>query len=363
MSKKKPSYLLHKSTGQARVRIGGKDHYLGRYGSPESRDRYDDLIAEWFSKQGDLSGYLLTVDDLSLVYLQYAGQHYRKNGKPTSELSCIKTALRYVVKSHGTTRVREFGPLKLKSVRDSMIDDGHCRISINKHMGRVRRMFRWAVENELCSPHIITALSAVQGLQAGRTAAVESEPVLPVPEAFVEAVERHVSRPVWAMVQLQLLTGMRPGEVLIMRGCDLNMSGKVWEFVPESHKTEHHGKTRIVFLGPKSQAIVREFLKPDLAAFLFCPRDVRGAVEDCTRQPGERYNRDAYRNAIKRACRKADVPAWNPHRLRHNAATVIRREADIDTARTVLGHSSLSVTEVYAERDAETARRIIEKIG
>lgn len=45
--KKKPAYLFHKPSGQARVRIDRADHYLGPYGSPESRDRYDELIAEW----------------------------------------------------------------------------------------------------------------------------------------------------------------------------------------------------------------------------------------------------------------------------------------------------------------------------
>ena len=42
--KRKPSYLRHKPTGQARVRIDGRDHYLGAYGSPESYERYEDLI-------------------------------------------------------------------------------------------------------------------------------------------------------------------------------------------------------------------------------------------------------------------------------------------------------------------------------
>ena len=51
-TKRKPSYLLHKPTGQARVRIDGKDIYLGEYGTPESRDRYDDLMTEWFARQG-----------------------------------------------------------------------------------------------------------------------------------------------------------------------------------------------------------------------------------------------------------------------------------------------------------------------
>jgi hypothetical protein len=41
-----PAYLLHKPTGQARCRIDGKDHYLGLFGSDESRVRYGQLIAQ-----------------------------------------------------------------------------------------------------------------------------------------------------------------------------------------------------------------------------------------------------------------------------------------------------------------------------
>ena len=45
-SRRIPAYTHHKPTGQARVRINGKSFYLGKYGSPESHDRYDALIAE-----------------------------------------------------------------------------------------------------------------------------------------------------------------------------------------------------------------------------------------------------------------------------------------------------------------------------
>ena len=44
-----PSYRLHKPSGQAVVTLSGKDHYLGRFGSPESRDAYDRLLAEWLA--------------------------------------------------------------------------------------------------------------------------------------------------------------------------------------------------------------------------------------------------------------------------------------------------------------------------
>ena len=363
MPKRKPSYLLHKTTGQARVRIDGKDHYLGAYGSPESREHYDELIVEWFAKNGDLTQYTLTVDDLTLLYIKHVHEHYQKNGRPTSEATCIKTTLRYLVAICGRTRVRDFGPKAFKTVRQAMIDDGHFRKSINKHAGRIRRMFRWAVENEYCSALVLTALAAVQGLQAGRTNAFESESVRPVSADCVTAVGPYVSHPVWAMIRLQLLTAARPGEILIMRGGNLNTTGHVWEYVPASHKTEHYEKGRIVFIGPKAQAIIQEFLKPDLQAYLFSPRDVRSVKPGCTRQPGERYNRDAYRNAIKRACRKAGVPEWYPNQLRHNAATNIRREFGIEAARTVLGHSSAVTSEIYAEMDYGKARDIIAKIG
>jgi integrase len=68
---------------------------------------------------------------------------------------------------------------------------------------------------------------------------------------------------------------MRPGEVRIMRGCDLNMAGEVWEYRPQTHKTEHHGRDRMVFIGPKGQGIIREYLMTDLQAYLFSPLDGR----------------------------------------------------------------------------------------
>ena len=43
-----PSYRLHKASGQARTIINGRHIYLGKYGSPESRQRYALLFATTF---------------------------------------------------------------------------------------------------------------------------------------------------------------------------------------------------------------------------------------------------------------------------------------------------------------------------
>jgi len=385
MSKRKPSYLLHKSTGQARVRIDGKDHYLGEYGSPESRERYDDLVAEWFRNNLEASRSSLTIDELALLFLNHAESYYRKNGKTTSEVQNIRIALRPLIQRFGACRVRDFGPVKLKTVREAMIRAGSVRTSINRQVDRIKRMFRWGVENEHVPAEVFTALATVTGLRAGRSPATESKPVQPVPLPAIDAIQPYLSRQIWAMVQLQLLTGMRPGEVLQMRGRDINRELDVWEYHPESHKTEHHGRRRTIFLGPKAQQILWQFLQADPQRFLFSPIEAksefhamrsaarktpltpsqraRKPLANPKRSPGECYTTTSYRRAVAEACKKAGVEAWSPGRLRHNAATNLRRVAGIDAARTVLGHAAMQVTEVYAERDEHTAREVISKIG
>ena len=109
-------------------------------------------------------------------------------------------------------------------------------------------MFRWGVENELIPSSVHHGLQAVVGLRRGRTTAPEEQPRRPVPDEYVDAILPHVSRQVWAIVELQRLTGMRSGEVVIMRPCDIDMTGSVWVYQPESHKTEHHGHDRLVEL-------------------------------------------------------------------------------------------------------------------
>ena len=162
--------------------------------------------------------------------MRHAEQYYRKNGEATNEVNAIRSALRSIVKMYADTPARQFGPKRLKNVRESMVKQGYyCRTNINKRVGRIRRMFRWAVENEYVSPEVHTALAAVAGLKRGRTQARESEPVKPVFEGAVSDTLPHLTRQVAAMVRLQLLTGARPGEVCSIRPRDITIqTSGVW---------------------------------------------------------------------------------------------------------------------------------------
>ena len=393
-----PSYRHHKPSNQAVVTLDGRDIYLGRYGSPESRAEFDRLLAEWLSNGRRLpapaSGSDLTVNELARAYLRHADAYYVKNGKPTVEPGNIRLAIRPLRQLYGHTLAREFGPVALKAVRGAMAEADICRSEINRRIGRIVRVFKWAVSEEMVPSSVHQALQTVPGLRRGRADVRESEPVKPVADAFVDAIKPYVSRQVWAMVELQRLTGMRPGEVCSMRSADIDTSGRVWTYTPERHKTEHHGRERRIYLGPTAQAILRPWLRTELAAYLFSPAEAmverRAEMRDRRKtpvqpsqrnrtksrpekQPGDVYTVESYRRAIAYGIKRAneerakrgepEIPSWHPHRLRHSAATRLRKEFGLDVARAVLGHSSPVVTELYAELDGAKAAEAMERVG
>ena len=79
--------------------------------------------------------------------------------------------------------------------------------------------------------------------------------------------------------------------------------------------------------------------------------------------PGDCYTTHSYGYAVRRAAVAAGVEPWMPNRLRHTAATEIRRQFGAEATRTVLGHSTLNIVEIYAERDMNQAAAIMRQVG
>lgn len=249
MAKKRvPKYALHKSSGQARVVINGKDIYHGVYGLPDSHKHYSEILAEW-SRGNSHPVKDVKVRELTKLYFEHCKVYYRKNGEVTGEVANVRAAIKYLNRKFRDTLVKDFDSLKLEVVRELMIEAGLARTTINNNISKLKTMFKWGANKKLIDKMVYLDVSTLAGLKAGRSMARETDPVRPVPDQFVEALEDHVTSPVWAMIQLQVLTGMRPREVLQMGSCDISTAGKVWEYRPSSHKTQHRKKTRIIPLG------------------------------------------------------------------------------------------------------------------
>ncbi len=248
-----------------------RDILLGRYNSPESKAEYERLLATLRASpaaiavvtRGKPSAGVAgtadpTVNELLLAFLGHAAGYYRRpDGTPTSELKNYRDAVRPVKTLFGHVPAGEFGPLALKAVRQRLVDDGYCRPVVNKMVGRVKRVFKWAAGEELIPFDVLHRLAAVAGQGKGQAEAREPEPIRPVVPAY--------------------LAGMRPGEVCRLAAGNIDRTGPVWTYTPPQHKTAHRGKSRRVKLGGPAQAVLASFRATvtDPAAPLFSPRQAQ----------------------------------------------------------------------------------------
>ena len=368
MPRRQPGYLHYKEKNLARVIIDGKPIYLGRYNSPESWEKYHRILAELavaksVPESADADEQPLTVNELFDAFWQYGPEYYGDHAEST--IYNYRPTLDAVRDLYGTLPAAEFSPKKLLALQQHLIQKDQTRTYVNMQTSRIKRVWRWAVSRELLPASVYQAVSTVPGIAKGRMNAKEGRRVRPVADDVVNATLEHLPPTLAAMVQVQRLTGARSGEVCKMRPCDIDRSGDVWIYRPAKHKTERHEIERAVPIGPRAQKVLRPFLLRDSVAPCFSPiesEQQRHPDRRVRRTVSPTYTNDSYRRAIERACRANDIPVWTPNRLRHTRATELRQQAGYEVARTTLGHKT-DITEIYAERDLETAAEAARKFG
>lgn len=401
-----PSLQFHRPTGQARVKFSdGSVRYLGKWNSKQSRLAYAQLVAE-LTANGQASvlaarnvratGTSPTVAEVLLAWKEHAERRYQKNGRSTGTLESFRKSMKTLRELYADLPANEFGPLKLEAVRAKLAepetDDEtkktirRSRSTVNRYARQLVSVFRWAASREMIPASVPQSLSMLQPIRRGEKPLPETKPVGPVDDATVAATVKHLSKVVADMVRLARATGMRPGEVCLIRPADVDRSGAVWTYRPSEHKLEHHGRDRIILIGPRGQDVLRPYLLRPADAFCFSPADSArqhreanrasrttppsygnspgtNVVRKPAREPGERFEVDSFRRAIKRAAKKAKVAPWHPNQLRHAFATEARRAAGLEAVQGLLGHSNLATSQIYAERQDTLARDVAARIG
>jgi len=184
-------------------------------------------------------------------------------------------------------------------------------------------------------------------LQAGRCAARVTRRRGPVSMEQIQAVKAKLrSKTVMALIDLQLFTGARPGELISLCTADIDRSDEVWKATLADHKTSHFGKDRTIHFGPQAQKILAPRLKPETPdAPLFAIR------------------RTTYAQTVRNACTRAGVPPFVPHELRHTAGTLARDQYGIEAAQALLGHSRPEMTAHYTRQTTALAKSVASKAG
>lgn len=443
---KVPAYRARPEYGQAVVTLTDKgsgarrDYWLGEIGSPESRERYYRTLAAWESRgrtlptfeecglaptfhaikrrraEATAAGRVGTRGSIAAALLIYWREV--RDTVSSKRANAIKVTLRLLRETDGSTVLGDYGPNRLRLLRERMVTgdaeadpprDRWSRRTTNERVRIVQAFFRWAVARELVGESVARALEMVDPLKRRRGEPDDRRPVLPVTQDLIDATLPHCSRQVRALIQLQLLTGARPGELVGLRAIDIKTDGghgagdEVWTYEPDQHKNSHRGQSRTIYFGPKAQEILRPFMASrPLDAPLFSPKQAEEERRDAAsaarrvpvgygngrgtnrsrsprRPPGEAYDVGSYRRAIWRACDAAfplpkelrkkrfetaeawrervgdegvvevdrwrEVHRWSPNQLRHTAATRIRKEHGLEAAALILGHASAEITD------------------
>jgi integrase len=316
-----------------------------------------------------------SLDKACGLFMAWADTYYRRtDGTPTGEAANCELALRSLRAKCGTKSIDDIVYADILSTRESLIQDGMYRTTINQRVGVWKRFFAWALENRLCQAATTAEARAIGALKPHRSPAPEGDPVRPVPHLAVKRTIPRLPPNLQAMVLVHELCGARPSEMCSMRPCDIEQRRDVWVYRPAQHKTQSHGKVRVICLGPRAQSILAGPLAATHARdYVFTPRkamaercDSTGRRENSHLAPGSVWTTAGYAQAIRYATRDArkkglSVDDWSPNQLRHACGTRVRRRFGAFAAAAVLGHSrsETRVTDIYTvttlEREAIAA--------
>ena len=228
-----------------------------------------------------------------------------------------------------------------------LADEAYARTTIARKLSSVRTFYTWLMR---------------EGLASVNPADIVSSPKLPkrLPHVIAEAeVDRMLagcdaSSPVGlrdrAMIELFNASGCRIAELSDLDVGDVDPSGRTVRLTGKGRKT------RIVPLHDESVSSVMEYLRrgrPALAARGACQSHGDADALLLTVH-GRRMTTDDLRKRFYKLEASSGVTAGSPHAMRHSFATeLLEGGADLRSVQELLGHASLSTTQIYTHLTPE----------
>jgi len=330
---RKPSfeYSFHKASGQACVRVGRKVHYLGKYGTQESRVRHRNIVAAAQAHREAIDLLRpISVGELAERFLTAMRAEHGPKSWQAVEGRRIALA---VCERFAGLEAAAFGPKALQDVQQSLLGRGRiCRTGVNRMVRRTVAMFKWAVSEELLPPTVWQALQTVRPLRRGKGR--EVAPRTAVAAEAVDAVVAHLEANGAAgaarCIRFMRATGCRPGEAYSATPADFRLSDDPPVYAVRHHKCESRGMDRVIVLNPAAVAVVRESLRAG--------NQTHGPL--FRNSAGRSWEVTTMAHMIERACAALGIERWTPYQLRHLAATeAVNRTGSEAAAAALLGHS------------------------
>jgi integrase/recombinase XerC len=218
----------------------------------------------------------------------------------------------------------------------SLVERGFSKRSVARKLACLRSFYKYLRKRGVVDtvPTAIVASPRLerrlpQFLEEDAVVQVLSHPDRSTPEGARDA----------AILELFYSTGMRLSELLALRPGDIDMSGETVKV------TGKGSKQRIIPFGRKAGEALRQWLaaRPGMVSKAGDPGEI------FLSQRGKRMTPKGVNRIVNlHVGAVAELQQRSPHILRHTFAThLVNRGADLQAVRELLGHESLSTTQVY----------------
>jgi integrase/recombinase XerC len=249
----------------------------------------------------------------------------------------VATAHRFIafLGRHRGEEIGRFALLKLSAadLRAFLADrraSGLGASSAAREMSAVRGFLNFAAEDEGITPQLPRTRAGKLGADAINLAQ----------DAAEAATEPWMGQRDLAILLLLYGSGLRIAEALSLTAQALPLGQAL-------RVTGKRGKTRVVPILPMVREAIDAYVKS-------CPWPIVGHRPLFVGARGGPYNADLVRRAVRAARTRLGLPeTLTPHALRHSFAThLLARGADLRSLQELLGHASLSSTQIYTAVDA-----------
>lgn len=300
--------------------------------------------------------------------------------------------------------VDSFGPDELAVVKKKLkefrytkgkVKKQYTRRGINDVLKWIGKIFKWGVGRRIVTQETLISLDEVKPYRMGDQGTVDRIKRRRVTEEEFQKVISCVNSVIGDMLTLIWHTGMRPYEICEMRPYDiLRDDPECWIYIPGRdktpvgmHKTTGSERIKVVPLAGVCIDILSKRINDfDSKQVVFSPRDsIREFLETkkrdrktpltCGNIPGsnrkkktkfnigDQYNNNSLELACERGCFKAGVERFVPYDLRRTAATKTRAVLGKGAARTLLGHTDESTTDIYLLDEVREAMKVAKALA
>ncbi len=238
----------------------------------------------------------------------------------------------------------------LRAYLGGLLDEGLTKKSVARKIASLRSFFRYAKRHKIVTTN--PTLTLISPKLEKRLPSFLDEPAIKRLFDSVDSSTEHGRRDA-AILELFYSTGMRLNELIQLNVDDVDFSQGVVKV------TGKGSKQRIIPVGRRALQAMRAYIV-DRGRLVLDQKQGKEQLPLFLTPKGDRFYPQAVIRMVKSTIGKvSELQKRSPHVLRHTFAThLLNRGADLRAVKELLGHESLSTTQVYTHVSTEQMKKV-----